>query len=753
MNKRHYFYSLTLMLLLVVVVAGWFATDYLGNKARQEIIEESRASALTLSIYVSSTMNKFEEAVKSLAGSPWIAPALLSKLSKGEQDIEHANSALDRYNSAFNASVSYLMDAEGVTVASSNRNDPDSFVGKSYRFRPYFQEAIKGNASRYYALGVTSGKRGFYVGYPVQNRLGKVVGVVTIKKDLDEIEAFFSKYPFCFFINPDGIIFLSNPPKMALKSLWPLDKAAQEKLIASQQFGNKPFEAVFLKKEIADGMEITLKGKDYLVSRKVIESSGWSIVLLTPTDLISAYKLIGVLTTISVGLLILFFSGIIYATDRSKEAIRQSEESKRLLLQAAGDGILVVDTTGQLTFINPAALRMLGFAAEEMLNKKVHDLIHHSHADGSIYIVEDCPMYASYTKAADSHVMHEVLWRKDGSSFPVEYSSMPITKNGKIIGAVVTFKDITERKRMEERLQKSERRFRGLVEQAAVGVAEIVMATGQFITVNNRLCEMVGRTEEELMATTFQAITHQEDLHLHEGKTQMMLAGEIGHYSLEKRYLRKDGEIIWVNITVSPLWKPGEPPGRNMIVVENITDRKRMEEEILALSITDQLTGLHNRRGFLSLAGQQLKIAKRNKNGMLLFFADLDGLKWINDTLGHEEGDKALIEAATVFKETFRTSDIIARLGGDEYATLAIDMTDSNSEIFTVRLQSLIDTRNHQENRRYRLSISVGSSYFDPENPCSLDELMAHADQLMYEQKQKKKGTLLQDASLSNGIQ
>jgi len=462
MKKRLFLYLLPLILLLIVAVAGWFATDYLGNKARQEIIGESRASALTLSIYVSSTLNKFEEAVKSLAGSPWIAPALPSKLSKGKRDIEHANSVLDRYNSALKASVTYLMESDGMTVASSNRNDPDSFVGKSYRFRPYFQEAFKGNASRYYALGVTSGKRGFYASYPVQSRLGKVVGVVTIKKDLDDMEAFFSKYPFCFFVSPDGIIFLSSAPAMVLKSLWLLDKAAQEKLIATRQFGNKPFGAVFLKKEIADGMEITLKGNDYLVSRKMIESHGWSIVLLTPTNRIRIYKYIGILTTISVCLLILIFSGVIYATDRSKEAIRQSEESKRLLLHAAGDGIFVVDTAGQLTFINPAALRMLGFAAEEILGEGVHNLIHHSHADGSNYPAEDCPMYASYTKAADSQVMDEVLWRKDGSSFPVEYSSMPITKDDKVMGAVVTFKDITERKRIEEALKDSEKRYREL---------------------------------------------------------------------------------------------------------------------------------------------------------------------------------------------------------------------------------------------------------------------------------------------------
>ena len=110
-------------------------------------------------------------------------------------------------------------------------------------------------------------------------------------------------------------------------------------------------------------------------------------------------------------------------------------------------------------------------------------------------------------------------------------------------------------------------------------MAEIDMNTGRFLTVNRRLCEMVGRTQEEMLATTFQAITHPEDLHLHVDKTALILAGEIRHYSLEKRYLRKDGKTVWVEITVSPLWKPGEAPGRNIDVVQDITDRKRMEEE------------------------------------------------------------------------------------------------------------------------------------------------------------------------------
>ena len=113
MNIRFLFYSLAMIFILIVAVAGWFATDYLGNDARQKIIGESQASVLTLSVYVSSTLTNIEGAVKAVAGSPWIAPALMSKR---DQDIEHANSTLDRYNSALNASVSYLMDAGGMTL-------------------------------------------------------------------------------------------------------------------------------------------------------------------------------------------------------------------------------------------------------------------------------------------------------------------------------------------------------------------------------------------------------------------------------------------------------------------------------------------------------------------------------------------------------------------------------------------------------------------------------------------------------------
>ena len=125
---------------------------------------------------------------------------------------------------------------------------------------------------------------------------------------------------------------------------------------------------------------------------------------------------------------------------------------------------------------------------------------------------------------------------------------------------------------------------------------------------------------------------------------------------------------------------------------------------------------------------------------LLLFYIDLDGMRWINDNMGHKEGDNALIEVAAVLGETFRSSDIIARMGGDEFAVLAIDIEEGNTDIHMARLQDEIDIHNGRENRRYRLSISVGCSCYDPENPCSIDNLMASADEQMYSEKRRKRG-------------
>jgi two-component system cell cycle response regulator len=167
-------------------------------------------------------------------------------------------------------------------------------------------------------------------------------------------------------------------------------------------------------------------------------------------------------------------------------------------------------------------------------------------------------------------------------------------------------------------------------------------------------------------------------------------------------------------------------------------ERHQVEVVLRSLALIDELTGLYNRRGFLSIGGQHLKLADRAKREMVLFFADFDHLKQINDTLGHTEGDQALIETASILSDTFRKSDLIARLGGDEFAVLAIEARKNNVESITTRLQKNLEAYNAGEDRSYKLSLSVGASFYDPNEPCSIGELLDRADRSMYERKWEK---------------
>ncbi|MDY6979037.1 MAG: sigma 54-interacting transcriptional regulator [Pseudomonadota bacterium] len=135
-----------------------------------------------------------------------------------------------------------------------------------------------------------------------------------------------------------------------------------------------------------------------------------------------------------------------------EEIFQEIERENQLLLQAVGDGIYGVNASGQTTFLNPAAEQMLGWKADEVVGEDIHTLIHHTHADGDHYHVEDCPIYAAFHDGAVHRVDNEIFWRKDGSAFPVEYTSTPVTDHGRLVGAVVIFRDITERKETEHNL-------------------------------------------------------------------------------------------------------------------------------------------------------------------------------------------------------------------------------------------------------------------------------------------------------------
>jgi two-component system, cell cycle response regulator len=172
-------------------------------------------------------------------------------------------------------------------------------------------------------------------------------------------------------------------------------------------------------------------------------------------------------------------------------------------------------------------------------------------------------------------------------------------------------------------------------------------------------------------------------------------------------------------------------------------ERQRVQLELLALSLIDELTGLNNRRGFMTLGEHYLKLANRSGMPFMVAFVDIDGLKKINDTFGHQEGNRAVVEAAHVLKDSCRRSDILARIGGDEFTILIADADTKCGDVFLRRIQQKLDSCNATTGRRYPLSLSVGivATDADMTEHADLERLLHKADALMYTQKQKKKAT------------
>ena len=287
---------------------------------------------------------------------------------------------------------------------------------------------------------------------------------------------------------------------------------------------------------------------------------------------------------------------------------------------------------------------------------------------------------------------------------------------------------------MHNALLDNEEKYRSLVDSTDDSIY-LVDRNYRYLFINKKHMSRLGLKSDEYLERSYSDFHAPEETVKFKERVDMVFqTGE--SFQNEHQSARDSGHFLQ---TLSPV----KDLDGNMVAVtvisKNITHRKVIEEELRALSLTDELTGVYNRRGFFALAGQQLKIANRLKRGIYMLYADLNDLKRINDTFGHQEGDRALIEIANALKENFRESDIISRIGGDEFVVVPIETTGEGADVVTARLQKSLDDRSLGKSRGYILSLSVGIAFYDPNHPCSVDELLAAGDKLMYEQKKTKK--------------
>jgi PAS domain S-box-containing protein len=372
--RTRYMFAL-LATLSVILGLGSVLTLYMGDWAHNQH-EKVKAEAYEYATIVVNRLNtefkRLDEAAKSLGETSWLS---LSLRTNREEDLGRINNLLDRYKESLDASVCYLMDTTGKTVASSNRQAPDSFVGHNYGFRPYFKQAIAGSIGRYFAVGVTSKVPGYYVASPVRVPLGTTTrGVVVIKVSMDkitkEMQAAVQKGDSMMCLaDPRGIVFLSTDPDVVLKSLWPVEGNPEE---LQDQYGKDKFPAIF-KEKIKDGAKVELHGRSYLASHAGTIHAGWSVYFFRPIERVGMYRLTGILMACLLAMLALVSLGSNFYL---KEHALSSAGRFQAMLDSAPEAIAVIDPdTSQLIESNLFMAQLLGYTPKELVTVKLDDLL------------------------------------------------------------------------------------------------------------------------------------------------------------------------------------------------------------------------------------------------------------------------------------------------------------------------------------------------------------------------------------------
>lgn len=423
-----------------------------------------------------------------------------------------------------------------------------------------------------------------------------------------------------------------------------------------------------------------------------------------------------------------------------REKLRQSKILNRALFEHSPVGISIRNRAGDLLFVNRAWKKLWELTSRQVRiqDRRTRHLPltkRYPYLKGNIakfkrVFEQGGELFLPELKV-EKQKTGEVMWIS-------QYYYAIKGRNNKVEQIVILTQNITEHKIAEIALREIDTRFRTIVENVSVGVYRTTGdPQGHFVQVNPAMVRMFGcKSLKELLQTKVL------DLY-YDPKERKKFIKELRRKKFVKnreiRMRKKDGKAIWVSVYARAQLDDKKQVKWIDGVLEDITKRKQKEDQLRALSLIDDLTGLYNRRGFMTLAEHQLKLAEQKKKAVILLFCDLDNLKAINDKYGHPLGDRALIETTVILKATFRRSDIIARIGGDEFIVLTSETGTTRAPDLYVRLLASLDEFNKTTTLPFALKLSVGWAHFNPDKPQTVYKLLYIADRSMYRHKQSKK--------------
>lgn len=408
------------------------------------------------------------------------------------------------------------------------------------------------------------------------------------------------------------------------------------------------------------------------------------------------------------------------ARDAGAQALLSGAQARALLANAPA-AIYFRDREDRFVFANDTAARMIDPAGQELVGRTLDDLVP--------------PEVARSLRAHERIVLHEgreirheqVAPHADGTDHTFLVTKFPVRDDdGAIVGLAGVTLDITDTKRAQEGRRAAEERFRGAFHGAPIGMA-IVDLDGRYVEVNRALCQLLGRSEEDLLGRTVHSITHPDDVAASIRAIERALAGEQRVYQLEKRYLHLDGHPIWVTLHGTVIRDAEGCPTAMLRQVQDITQRRDAEQRLRHQADHDPLTGLLNRRRF----EEEVEAAVVRGTGALMVL-DLDHFKLVNDTRGHHAGDRLISAVAATLRNRLADCDVVARLGGDEFGILL--PTADREEAEAVASAIVRDIEATVSGAARGVTCSLGIALLDP--LLSGEQALVRADLAMYEAKE-----------------
>ena len=424
-----------------------------------------------------------------------------------------------------------------------------------------------------------------------------------------------------------------------------------------------------------------------------------------------------------------YLGSLLDITDR-----RAAEERTALVVGRIAEAVTIIAPDGRRLHANEAAQLILHELGQRSIEGPIADQPWNIVDAGGSPLSND-RLPGEITRTTGEEIDDQVVGfpTTGGELRWLRISTRTLTDEGPPHTVVVSFVDVTAQREADASLAEAQKRFELAFDSAPIGIS-LVSLSGRLLRVNPALCELLGYTEAELLATTFQELTDPEDLEKDMAELRRLFAGEIAMYEMENRYYRKDGSQLWALLSVALVRGNDDKPRYFIAQILDVTERRNLERQLRHQAEHDALTGLANRRVFAAELARQLARERRYGGECALLLLDLDGFKEVNDTLGHAVGDLVLQGAANVLRERLRETDLAARLGGDEFALLLPETPAEGAELLAIELvQAIRELRVHAD-ARVTASVGIACSS-DLTGERDEEGLMLAADNAMYEVK------------------